>query len=330
MLESKAASRRISRCFVRGTRSFYGRTFHCWRQAGHGTVDLHKAIVDSCDVFFYTVGQRWASIASHNTPCGSAWASGRASICRRKKPGLMPSEEWEERVFHQKWYAGETISVAIGQGAVTVTPLQLARMIGGGRQGRRFSAAAPADDQSAVPESISRCRRIRSSRSRKECTASSTKAARDRAVKLQNIEFSGKSGTAQLMSYEAEAARWGQKGQETMGGSSATRRGAIRKSWLRSWSRAGRARRQPQRPGGARYRQGVLRQEDRAKESEVYGELSAHEIRGQVRRCCTAARSPNLKRCAPAPSSQHGRAGVGQTLQPVKRSHERRHKYPRL
>ena len=45
-----------------------------------------------------------------------------------EEPGLMPSEPWVERVYHHKWYAGETISVAIGQGAVTVTPIQLARM----------------------------------------------------------------------------------------------------------------------------------------------------------------------------------------------------------
>src|SRR5260370_38304236 len=55
-----------------------------------------------------------------------------------EEPGLMPSAEWAERVFHRKWYAGETISVSTGQGAVTTTPLQLARTIGGIAMGGVF------------------------------------------------------------------------------------------------------------------------------------------------------------------------------------------------
>jgi penicillin-binding protein 2 len=113
--------------FCPGHADFYGRTFHCWRPAGTWHVDLHKAIVDSCDVFFYTLGQRLGIDRIHKYGRDWAWAGARASTCRAKNRVLMPSEEWKERVYHQKWYAGETISVAIGQGAVTVTPVQLAR-----------------------------------------------------------------------------------------------------------------------------------------------------------------------------------------------------------
>ena len=61
--------------------------------------------------------------------------------------GVVPSPEWKLRNSAQKWYAGETISVAIGQGALTVTPLQLARAIGGHRDGRRLVSAAPGESQ---------------------------------------------------------------------------------------------------------------------------------------------------------------------------------------
>ncbi len=63
------------------------------------------------------------------TPSVSDSVAAPESTCPASRAGLIPSEEWVERVYHHKWYAGETISVAIGQGSVTVTPIQLARMI---------------------------------------------------------------------------------------------------------------------------------------------------------------------------------------------------------
>ena len=74
--------------------------------------------------------RNWASAASRSTPPCWVWDRRRVSICRRKSSGVMPSEEWKIKNFKQKWYAGETISVGIGQGAVATTPIQLARAIG--------------------------------------------------------------------------------------------------------------------------------------------------------------------------------------------------------
>lgn len=114
-----------------GGASFYGRYFRCWEKRGHGTVDPHKGMVQSCDVFFYNVGNRLGidKIAEYAKMCGLGEKSG--IDLPHEKEGLVPSQEWKMRAFRQKWYAGETISVAIGQGALTVTPLQLARAIGG-------------------------------------------------------------------------------------------------------------------------------------------------------------------------------------------------------
>ena len=110
---------------------FYGRYFKCHLKRGHGNVDLHRGIVQSCDVFFYNVGNRTGidKIAEFAELCGFGRKTG--IDLPNEASGLVPSSQWKLRNFRQKWYAGETISVAIGQGALTVTPLQLAYAVGG-------------------------------------------------------------------------------------------------------------------------------------------------------------------------------------------------------
>ncbi len=114
-----------------GGASFYGRYFRCWYHSGHGTVDLQKAIAQSCDVFFYTLGNRMGidAIAKYAEMAGLGSKSG--IDLPGEASGVVPSSKWKMRNFREKWYAGETISVSIGQGALTVTPLQLAHAIGG-------------------------------------------------------------------------------------------------------------------------------------------------------------------------------------------------------
>ena len=115
-----------------GGGTFFGHFYHCWvweKHEVHGTVDISKGIYQSCDTFFYTLAERlgiekiakWASMLGIGRKSGID-LPGEVS-------GVMPSEEWKIRNFHQKWYAGEVISVGIGQGAVAVTPIQLARAI---------------------------------------------------------------------------------------------------------------------------------------------------------------------------------------------------------
>ncbi len=114
-----------------GGATFYGHSFACHKKAGHGTISLHQAIALSCDVFFYNVGNRlgidriaqYADLAGYGHKTGIDLPNEREST--------MPSSKWKMRNYRQKWYAGETISVAIGQGAVTVSPLELAAAIGG-------------------------------------------------------------------------------------------------------------------------------------------------------------------------------------------------------
>jgi penicillin-binding protein 2 len=108
---------------------FYGRRFGCWVKSGHGAVDLTRAIYQSCDVFFYTLAEKLGidRIAKYATALGLGQKTG--IDLPQEVSGVMPSEEWKIRNFKQKWFAGETISVGIGQGAVATTPVQLMRAI---------------------------------------------------------------------------------------------------------------------------------------------------------------------------------------------------------
>ena len=111
--------------------SLYGHYQRCWVKTGHGTISLHNGIVHSCDVYFYTVGAKLGidNIAKYANLAGLGLPTD--IDLPHEAVGTVPSEKWKLRNFRQKWYAGETPSVAIGQGALTVTPLQLARAIGG-------------------------------------------------------------------------------------------------------------------------------------------------------------------------------------------------------
>jgi penicillin-binding protein 2 len=98
--------------------------FHCWRRWGHGRIDLEQAIVQSCDVYFYKAGKELGidRIAETAHKFGLGLATGIWLLS--EKPGLIPTTSWKKSQLGQDWIPGETISCAIGQGYVLVTPLQ--------------------------------------------------------------------------------------------------------------------------------------------------------------------------------------------------------------
>ena len=108
---------------------FGNRHFRDWKKGGHGMVDLHKAIVESCDTYFYQLGQRLGvdKIAKYARAFGLGEKTG--AFFDDEKSGLVPDTAWKRKRFRQPWYPGETPSVAIGQGYLTTTPLQLANMM---------------------------------------------------------------------------------------------------------------------------------------------------------------------------------------------------------
>lgn len=128
----------FTRIHCGGKVRFGGRDFRCWRKGGHGSVNLHQALVQSCDVFFYQVGQRLGvdTIAEYSRALGLGEPTGVR--LENEKAGTIPDSEWKKRRFGEPWYAGETLSVAIGQGYVTATPLQMARAIAAISTGARY------------------------------------------------------------------------------------------------------------------------------------------------------------------------------------------------
>jgi len=110
-----------------GYLKYKGRIFRCWKASGHGWVNLTKAIVESCDVYFYDVATRldidYLAKVAREFGLGEK-ALGWAEESR----GLVPDRKWKMKVFHQIWFPGETLNVAIGQGALKVTPIQMARV----------------------------------------------------------------------------------------------------------------------------------------------------------------------------------------------------------
>lgn len=107
---------------------FGRRTYRDWKLSGHGKVDLHRAIVESCDVYFYQAGEK-AGIEGLSRWAFSLGLGKKTGIdLPGEVSGLIPTPEWKRRVRNVPWYPGETLSAAIGQGFVLVTPLQLANM----------------------------------------------------------------------------------------------------------------------------------------------------------------------------------------------------------
>src|SRR6185312_3060924 len=118
-----------------------GHPFKCWiaaRHEVHGVLNIRQAITQSCDVYFYTLGNELGigMIDKYAFALGLGKPTG-VDLPQEAK-GLVPTPQWKEKRFHQPWYKGETIDVAIGQGAVTATPMQLARLVGGIASGGHF------------------------------------------------------------------------------------------------------------------------------------------------------------------------------------------------
>ena len=201
-----------------GGATFYGRYFKCWvatEHRTHGMVEISKAIYQSCDVFFYTLAEKLGidRIAKYATLFGLGQRTG--IDLPQEVSGVMPSEEWKVRNFKQKWYAGETISVGIGQGAVAVTPIQLARAIGAIASGGLLvrphvtnpaelpANVIPATDtpsQVKIPIDPANWEIITDAMSNVPTPMGTAGSAH-----LQGIDFAGKTGSAQTVSNALKA-----------------------------------------------------------------------------------------------------------------------------
>jgi penicillin-binding protein 2 len=194
-----------------GGGTFYGRFFHCDKH--HGVLNISQAIPLSCDTFFYTLAQRLGidTIAKYATGFGLGQKTG--IDLPNEMAGVMPSTQWEMKNFHQRYYPGNTISVGIGQGETQVTPLQLARALGGIASDGHFvrphvvmpEQNLPADFRQAIQESFP------GSGDKDfplnpdtwmiitDGMAAATTIGTAAASRIEGIDFAGKTGTAQVV-----------------------------------------------------------------------------------------------------------------------------------
>ena len=200
-----------TRVFCRGSAFFYNRVFHCAVKQGHGSVDLENAIARSCNIFFYELGRRLgiSRIAEHAQALGLGERTGIDLPSERS--GVMPSPEWKQRVRGAKWYVGETISVSIGQGAVTTTPIQIVRAVGCIASGGRLTtphvllrAEGAADESRSRPERSVAIEAETMNRIRAGMWQSVNNWGTGRGAAIPGLDICGKTGTVQVISAERE------------------------------------------------------------------------------------------------------------------------------
>lgn len=201
--------------FCNGSYTLGNHTYHCWKRYGHGWVNFHKGIVQSCDVYFYHLGKSLGvdTIARYARMLGLGRKTG--FDLGGEKPGLVPTREWKLKRWGVPWQAGETISMAIGQSFVLTTPLQLANMIGSIFNGGKLYEPKVVQwvgkgDQSVYRFSPTLIRRLRVKKENLELLQKALIGVVEEPhgtgskARVEGITVAGKTGTAQIITTARE------------------------------------------------------------------------------------------------------------------------------
>lgn len=184
----------------------FGRKFRCWKLEGHGRVDIRRAIAESCDVFFYEVGKRMDidRIATYAKAFGMGIQSG--IDLEGEREGIVPSKEWKRIFRKEKWYKGETLNTVIGQGYLTATPLQVARLMAAVVNGGRLIIPH------LVKDRINRDQSVQIIDLKEENVSLIRRSLKDvvyddegtgRLARSEVVEIGGKTGTTQVIGKSA-------------------------------------------------------------------------------------------------------------------------------
>ncbi len=185
-----------------GGMSFYGHYHHCHKRSGHGTVNLQRALAVSCDVFFYNTGKLLGidNLAQYGEMAGLGKETGIDLPYEAR--GILPSSKWKARTLRQQWMAGDTISVAIGQGYLAMTPMQLAVMTGGIANGGVWHKPHLVKDPNRVEPRKATLNLDNINRVIYGMYGVVNQGGTGGAARLPGVEVCGKTGTAQLASNE--------------------------------------------------------------------------------------------------------------------------------
>ncbi len=176
--------------------------FHCWREHGHGAVNVVEALEQSCDVFFYEAARRVGvdAVSAMGRRFGLGGVLGLD--LPGELPGLMPTRDWKRARFKQQWHKGETLVNGIGQGYVLATPLQLAvmtaRLANGGRAVTPWFAASGAAPPAPPAIGVGKANLELVVRGMHEVIHGKRGTARAATLGIDGVEMAGKTGTSQV------------------------------------------------------------------------------------------------------------------------------------
>jgi penicillin-binding protein 2 len=198
--------------FCPGSFAYGNHVFRCWKRAGHGTMDVHRAIVQSCDVYFYRAGLDIGvdRMAEYMAAFGLGSPTGIG--LENERGGINPSSAWKQKRFGKQWFSGETVSISIGQGYVVMTPLQLAVAYGALGTGQlvrpRLVRERVSPDGVATPEPVDVLGSVPIDPVHLETVRKALRGVvvegggTGRRAQVQGLDVGGKTGTSQVVKLE--------------------------------------------------------------------------------------------------------------------------------
>lgn len=178
--------------------------FRCWKRGGHGAQDMQNALINSCDVYFYQMGERMGIDKLEEFAKASGFGRPTGIDLPHEKSGLVPSKEWKRRRFGRPWVRGETYNVSIGQGYTLVTPVQMAVFVAGLLNGGELLKPQLLDDaqrevKGRIPAKASTLNFV------VEAMRKTAGGGTARVVGRKDADMGGKTGTAQVVKLKMAA-----------------------------------------------------------------------------------------------------------------------------